>query len=64
MDAYRRARLVDGVTTDDDKVAPVYKLEEICKLLEESTADVVKEVADYLLQRLDRGSPFVKQKVR
>lgn len=63
MEAYKRARLIDGVTADDDKVAPVYKLDEICTLLEESTPDVVKEVSDYLLQRLDRGSPFVKQKV-
>lgn len=55
--------MVDGVTADDDKVAPVYKLEEICELLRASDASVVKEVADFVLKRLDNKSPVVKQKV-
>lgn len=55
--------MVDGVTADDDKVAPVYKLEEICELLRASDASIVKEVADFVLKRLDNKSPVVKQKV-
>jgi len=56
--------MVDGVTADDDKVAPVYKLEEICELLRASDASIVKEVAEFVLKRLDHKSPLVKQKVR
>ncbi|KAG1330411.1 VHS domain-containing protein [Cocos nucifera] len=54
--------MVDGVTTDEDKVSPVYKLEEICELLRTSPAGVVKEVSDYILKRLDHKNPIVKQK--
>lgn len=54
--------MVDGVTADDDKVAPVYKLEEICELLRASDASIVKEVADFVIKRLDNKSPLVKQK--
>jgi len=64
VESYRRARLVDGVTSDDDKLAAVYKLDEICDLLLDSTNDVVREVADYIAQRLDDRSPYVKLKVR
>ncbi|XP_008805229.2 protein MODIFIED TRANSPORT TO THE VACUOLE 1 [Phoenix dactylifera] len=62
VEAYWRSRMVDGVTTDEDKVAPVYKLEEICELLRTSPAGIVKEVSDYILKRLDHQSPIVKQK--
>uniref|UniRef100_A0A0D9Y5N5 VHS domain-containing protein n=1 Tax=Oryza glumipatula TaxID=40148 RepID=A0A0D9Y5N5_9ORYZ len=62
VESYWRSRMVDGVTADDDKVAPVYKLEEICELLRASDASVVKEVADFVLKRLDNKSPVVKQK--
>lgn len=55
--------MVDGVTSDEEKVAPVYKLEEICDLLRTSPAGIVKEVSDYILKRLDHKSPIVKQKV-
>lgn len=55
--------MVDGVTTDEEKVAPVYKLEEICDLLRTSHVSIVKEVSDYILKRLDHKSPLVKQKV-
>lgn len=54
--------MVDGVTAEDDKVAPVYKLEEICELLRASDAGVVRELADFVLKRLDNKSPIVKQK--
>ncbi|KAK3159638.1 hypothetical protein QOZ80_1BG0049210 [Eleusine coracana subsp. coracana] len=62
VESYWRSRMVDGVTADDDKVAPVYKLEEICELLRASDASIVKEVADFILKRLDHKSPLVKQK--
>ncbi|KAL6627020.1 hypothetical protein ACP70R_030746 [Stipagrostis hirtigluma subsp. patula] len=62
VESYWRSRMVDGVTADDDKVAPVYKLEEICELLRASDASIVKEVADFVLKRLDHKSPLVKQK--
>lgn len=55
--------MIDGVTTDEDKVAPVYKLEEICELLRSSHAGFVKEVSEFILKRLDHKSPIVKQKV-
>lgn len=55
--------MVEGVTSDEDKVAPVYKLEEVCELLRISPAGIVKEVSDYILKRLDHKSPVVKQKV-
>ncbi|XP_064999856.1 protein MODIFIED TRANSPORT TO THE VACUOLE 1-like [Musa acuminata AAA Group] len=62
VEAYWRTRMVDGVTSDEDKVAPVYKLEEVCELLRSSPAGIVKEVSDYVLKRLDHKSPVVKQK--
>jgi hypothetical protein len=55
--------MVDGVTADEDKVAPVYKLEEICELLRVSDSTIVKEMSDFVLKRLDHKSPIVKQKV-
>lgn len=63
VESYWRSRMVDGVTSDEDKVAPVYKLEEVCELLRTSPASIVKEVSDYILKRLDHKSPIVKQKV-
>jgi hypothetical protein len=63
VESYWRSRMVDGVTADDDKVAPVYRLEEICELLRASDASIVKEVADFILKRLDHKSPLVKHKV-
>ncbi|CAL9110732.1 unnamed protein product [Musa textilis] len=62
VEAYWRSRMVDGVTSDEDKVAPVYKLEEVCELLRTSPAGIVNEVSDYILKRLDHKSPVVKQK--
>ncbi|KAK1285425.1 VHS domain-containing protein [Acorus calamus] len=62
VEAYWRSKMVDGVTTDEDKVAPVYKLEELCDLLRSSPAGIVKEVSEYVLKRLAHKSPIVKQK--
>lgn len=63
VESYWRSRMIDGVTVDEDKVAPVYKLEEICELLRTSHASIVKEVSEFILKRLDHKSPIVKQKV-
>lgn len=63
MESYWRSRLVDGATSDEDKVTPVYKLEEICDLLRSSHVSIVKEVSEFILKRLDHKSPIVKQKV-
>lgn len=55
--------MIDGATSDEDKVAPVYKLEEICELLRSSHVSIGKEVSDFILKRLEHKSPVVKQKV-
>ena len=55
--------MIDGATSDEDKVTPVYKLEEICELLRSSHVSIVKEVSEFILKRLDHKSPIVKQKV-
>ncbi|KAJ3694531.1 hypothetical protein LUZ60_010011 [Juncus effusus] len=62
VESYWRSRLVDAVTSDEDKVAPVYKLEEICELLRVSDSGIVKEMSEFVLKRLDHKSPLVKQK--
>lgn len=54
--------MIDAATSDEDKVAPVYKLEEICELLRSSHVSIVKEVSEFILKRLDHKSPVVKQK--
>lgn len=54
--------MIDGATSDEDKVTPVYKLEEICELLRSSHVSIVKEVSDFILKRLEHKSPVVKQK--
>lgn len=56
--------MIDGATSDEDKVTPVYKLEEISELLRSSHVSIVKEVSEFILKRLDHKSPIVKQKVR
>lgn len=63
MESYWRSRMIDAATSDEDKVTPVYKLEEICDLLRSSHVSIVKEVSDFILKRLDHKSPVVKQKV-
>lgn len=55
--------MIDGATSDEDKVTPVYKLEEVCELLRSSHVSIVKEVSDFILKRLEHKSPAVKQKV-
>ncbi|XP_074276004.1 protein MODIFIED TRANSPORT TO THE VACUOLE 1 isoform X1 [Silene latifolia] len=62
VESYWRSRMIDAATSDEDKVTPVYKLEEICELFRTSPAGIVKEVSDFLLKRLDHKSPIVKQK--
>lgn len=62
VESYWRSRLIDSATSDEDKVTPVYKLEEICELLRSSHVTIVKEVSDFVLKRLDHKSPIVKQK--
>lgn len=64
VEAYRRSRLIDGVTSDEDKVAPVYRLEEICQVLRSSTLDTVREMLEHTLRRLEHKNPIVKQKVQ
>lgn len=63
VESYWRSRMIDAVTSDEDKVAPVYKLEELCDLLRSSHVSIVKEFSDFILKRLDNKSPIVKQKV-
>ncbi|XWS18968.1 hypothetical protein CRYUN_Cryun32bG0090600 [Craigia yunnanensis] len=62
VESYWRSRMIDGATLDEDKVTPVYKLEEICELLRSSHVSIVKEVSEFILKRLDHKSPIVKQK--
>lgn len=62
MESYWRSRMIDAATSDEDKVTPVYKLEEICELLRSSHVSIVKEFSEFILKRLDHKSPVVKQK--
>ncbi|KAI4325307.1 hypothetical protein MLD38_030719 [Melastoma candidum] len=62
VESYWRSRMIDGATTDDDKLAPVYKLDEICDLLRSSNGGIVREVSELLSKRLEHRSPLVKQK--
>ncbi|WCJ40822.1 Protein MODIFIED TRANSPORT TO THE VACUOLE 1 [Euphorbia peplus] len=62
VESYWRSKMIDGVTSDEDKVAPVYKLEEVCELLRSSHVSIVKEVSGFVLKRLDHKSPIVIQK--
>ncbi|XVF74540.1 hypothetical protein PTKIN_Ptkin13bG0118200 [Pterospermum kingtungense] len=62
VESYWRSRMIDGATSDEDKVTPVYKLEEICELLRSSHVSIVKEVSECILKRLGHKSPIVKQK--
>ncbi|KAK4356030.1 hypothetical protein RND71_025001 [Anisodus tanguticus] len=62
VESYWRSRLIDGATSDEEKVTPVYKLEEICELLRSSHSTIVKEVSEFILKRLQHKSPIVKQK--
>ncbi|EPS70576.1 hypothetical protein M569_04182 [Genlisea aurea] len=62
VESYWRSRMIDGATADEDKVTPVYKLDEICDLLRSSHASIVKEVSEFIVKRLEHKSPIVKQK--
>ncbi|KAA8540383.1 hypothetical protein F0562_024698 [Nyssa sinensis] len=62
VESYWRSRMIDAATSDEDKVTPVYKLEEICELLRSSHVSIVKEVSEFIFKRLEHKSPIVKQK--
>ncbi|KAB2612871.1 VHS domain-containing protein [Pyrus ussuriensis x Pyrus communis] len=62
VESYWRSLMIDGATSNEDKVAPVYKLEEICQLLRSSHVSIVKEMSEFVFRRLDHKSPIVKQK--
>ncbi|KAI7985177.1 Protein MODIFIED TRANSPORT TO THE VACUOLE 1 [Camellia lanceoleosa] len=62
VESYWRSKMIDGATSDEDKVTPVYKLEEICELLRSAHVSIVKEVSEFIFKRLDHKSPIVKQK--
>ncbi|KAG7997752.1 hypothetical protein I3843_01G225700 [Carya illinoinensis] len=62
VESYWRSRMIDAATSDEDKVTPVYKLEEVCNLLRSSHVSIVKEVSEFILKRLEHKSPIVKQK--
>ncbi|XP_047324954.1 protein MODIFIED TRANSPORT TO THE VACUOLE 1 [Impatiens glandulifera] len=62
VESYWRSRMIDAATSDDDKVAAVYKLEEICELLRSSHVSIVKEIAEFIFKRLENKSPIVKHK--
>lgn len=64
VESYWRWRLIDSATSDEEKVTPVYKLDEICELLRSSHPGIVKELSEFILKRLDNKSPVVKHKVR
>jgi len=64
VESYWRWRLIDSATSDEEKVTPVYKLDEICELLRSSHPTIVKELSEFILKRLDNKSPVVKHKVR
>ncbi|KAK4490609.1 hypothetical protein RD792_001297 [Penstemon davidsonii] len=62
VESYWRSRMIDAATSDEHKVTPVYKLEEICDLLRSSHVSIVKEISEFILKRLQHKSPVVKQK--
>ncbi|KAF5726867.1 VHS domain-containing protein [Tripterygium wilfordii] len=62
VESFWRSRMIDTATSDEEKVTPVYKLEEICELLRSSHVSIVKEVSEFILRRLEHKSPIVKQK--
>ncbi|KAL7180241.1 hypothetical protein ACSBR1_043458 [Camellia fascicularis] len=62
VESYWRSKMIDGATSDEDKVTPVYKLEEICELLRSAHVSIVKEVSEFIFKRLDHKNPIVKQK--
>ncbi|GKD67558.1 VHS domain-containing protein [Tanacetum coccineum] len=63
VESYWRSKMIDVATSDEDKVTPVYKLEEICDLLRSSHVSIVKEIVEFILKRLQHKSPIVKQKI-
>ncbi|KAK8546879.1 hypothetical protein V6N13_093918 [Hibiscus sabdariffa] len=62
VESYRRSRMIDAATSDEDSITPVYKLDEIGELLRSSDVSIAKDVSEFILKRLDHTSPIVKQK--
>ena len=63
IDAYMKTLLVDKVTTDEEKPAPVYLLDELSEILRSSSIDLIQEIVEYTFRRLRHRSPLVKTKV-
>lgn len=63
VEAYWATRLIDHISTDDDKIAPVYRLDEISDTLRSSPTYIVREMCEYTMKRLGSRSPRVKQKI-
>jgi hypothetical protein len=55
--------LVDKVTTEDEKPAPAYLLDELSRILRTSSFDLIQEIVEYTFRRLRHKSPLVKRKV-
>ncbi|KAL7180240.1 hypothetical protein ACSBR1_043458 [Camellia fascicularis] len=66
VESYWRSKMIDGATSDEDKVTPVYKLEEICELLRSAHAlrlikyAVVKSGVEFR-REMQRNSAAVRQ---
>ncbi|KAL4616102.1 hypothetical protein ACB092_07G174500 [Castanea dentata] len=56
--------MINGATSDEDKVIPMYKLEDIWELLRSSHASIMNEVSEFILNHLNNKSPIVKQKLK
>ncbi|GJR22729.1 RNA-directed DNA polymerase, eukaryota [Tanacetum coccineum] len=56
-----RSPMIDAATSDEDnKVTPVYKLDEICQLLRNNPNSHVKQVSQLILTRLQHKSPALR----
>lgn len=62
VESYWRSRMIDTATADDDKITPIYRLDEICDTIRSSPIGIVKEMSEFIFKRLDHKSPRVKQK--
>eukprot|EP00898_Chlorokybus_atmophyticus_P005885 jgi/Chlat1/6298/Chrsp44S05879 len=62
VDAFKRHRLVDQATANNDDVAPVYAMNEICELTRGASLEIIRDLQDHINKRIDNKSPFVKQK--
>ncbi|KAJ0623486.1 putative VHS domain, ENTH domain, AP-4 complex accessory subunit Tepsin [Helianthus annuus] len=62
VESYWRSKTIDDATSDEDKVTPVYKLDEICELLRSSHVSIVKEVSQFIFKRLQHKSPLLNRR--